>query len=213
MKDAGMSMPEWNPYSESTSRMAEGQGSDMMMMGFQKQVPCLLRGADSLSEKNGQMKASSLNASRFAALPGQAEGCFLPALMMGASKGGSNGEVALKFIEYALGEEIQNVNMREGFPINTKALDAMQADNDEDGRHSSWSAGSPTIGMWRATWLDQAQRDQLRGIIDRLKTPVIPDFTLVRMIVSESTPFFDGKIDASEAAANVCAKANAYLSE
>jgi hypothetical protein len=41
----------------------------------------------------------------------------------------------------------------------------------------------------------------------------VPDFTLYRMIVEESAPFFEGQMDAKQAAANVVNKANAYLSE
>jgi hypothetical protein len=39
------------------------------------------------------------------------------------------------------------------------------------------------------------------------------DYTLYQMIVNESTAFFDGRMDASETARNICAKANAYLTE
>ncbi|MEG1516637.1 MAG: hypothetical protein RSD95_17250, partial [Clostridia bacterium] len=138
--------------------------------------------------------------------PGQAEGCFIPKLLLGASKGSANSDMALKFIEYALGKDSQSTDLSEGFQVNAKALDAAQA----RGRTLS---DAMMGGGWSPKWPNPDQQKQLRGMIEALKTPVIPDLTLYQMIVQESTPFFEGKTSAKQAAANVCAKANAYLSE
>lgn len=183
-------------------------GGAHVIEAMQKQLPYLLRGLDSTTWPNGVMVAEKDG--DFAPLPGQAEGCFVPMLMMGASKGSSNNEMALKFIEYALGEESQNTDLQEGFQVNVQALDAAQA---RDKALFGWFGGGTPEYRWSTTWLNPDQQKKLRDMIEELRTPVIPDLTLYQMIVSESTPFFEGRIDAKQAATNVCAKANAYLSE
>jgi ABC-type glycerol-3-phosphate transport system substrate-binding protein len=196
----------WNPSQPVLlgGTLEEDFGCNYMVEGIQKQVPFLLRGLDSTTWPNGALAATKKGG--FAPMPGQVEGCFVPTLLLGASKNAANGMEALKFIEYALGEESQNTDLSEGFQVNVQALNAAQS---RDHALFGLSGG----GNWITTWLNPDQQKKLRGMIEALKTPVIPDLTLYRMIVNESTPFFEGKIDAKQAAANVCAKANAYLSE
>ena len=201
--------PQWNPYNTNLigryGTWEEGGGGELMIQGLQKQLPFLLRGGDNITLPVGML--ADVKPNDFAALPGQSEGCYVPTLIMGVNKATTHSEVAIKFIAHALSAEAQYVDLWEGLPVNKGAQNAMLS-------KESTSSGAITGGMnWSGRWPDQAQCDQLRGIINELKTPVIPDTTLYQMIVSESTPFFEGKIDAKQAAANVCAKANAYLWE
>ncbi len=208
MKERGTQEQVWNPYSNRTDqgRSAELFGMNLISAGKQKQLPFVLRGVDNSSYPNGALAEKG----GFAPLPGQAEGCFMPMLLLGASKSTANSDMALKFIEFALTEESQNIDLEEGFQVNVKALDAAQARDKP--LFGSSSGGTPEY-RWSTSWLNPDQQKKLRDMIEALKTPVIPDLTLYQMIVSESTLFFEGKIDAKQAAANVCAKANAYLSE
>ena len=210
----GISVMDWNPYNRSILRVDEAIGGIMMLKGLQKQLPRLLRGKISTSEVNGQMLSSSLNGEGFAPLPGQAEGCFVPMLTMGVSSSSGNTEAALAFVSYALGENAQDVAFDGscGFPVNRPVLDAMLTET-TNSEEMMMAGGGPDGIEWEDTWLDQAQNDQMRGIISGLHTPVLIDFTLYQMLVTESMPFFDGRIDVNQAAQNVCARANAYLSE
>lgn len=210
MKERGTQEQAWNPYSNRTDqgRSAELFGMNLMSAGKQTQLPFVLRGVDNTSYPNGALV--TLEKGSFAPLPGQAEGCFIPMLLLGASKSTANSDMALKFIEFALTEESQNIELEEGFQVNVKALHAAQ---ERDKPLFGWSGVGTPEYRWSTTWLDPAQQKKLRGMIEALNTPVIPDLTLYQMIVQESTPFFEGKTSAKQAAANVCAKANAYLSE
>lgn len=212
----GVQTPEWNPYSGGLDRgtLEESVGAMMMMRGLQKQLPYLLSGKDALAEINGQLIASNLKDGGFAALPGQAEGCFVPTLTLGVNKSSDGGENALAFVAYALSEAAQSADLFSlaGLPVNVKILDGMLTEEAElSGMTSGGGHGNGIV--WVSTWLDQAQCDQLREIIEGLQTPVVVDFTLYQMMVSESQSFFEGGMDAAQAAQNVCAKANAYLSE
>lgn len=198
--------PDWNPYQPALLRYTtqEFLGCCYLSEDKQKQLPFLLRGLDSTTWPNGALASTEKGA--FAPLPGQAEGCFMPMLLLGAGKGAANSDMALQFIAYALGEDAQNIDLQEGFPANIRSLDAAQA------RGQALCGVSGGFG-WRSTWLNADQQKQLRGMIEALKKPVVPDFTLLQMLVQESAPFFEGKLSAQQAARNVCAKANAYLSE
>ena len=210
----GIQVTDWNPYDHSVPRIEEAMGGIMMMKGLQKQLPRLLRGKSSTSEVNGQLIASSISGGGFAPLPGQSEGCFVPMLMLGVSRSSVNTEIALAFVSYALSAKAQDVIVDDscGFPVNTTVLDAMLIAS--SGSEEEMSAGGGDDGIeWTDTWLGQTQCDQLRAIVNGLQTPVLVDYTLYQMIVNESMAFFDGRMDASQTAQNICAKANAYLTE
>lgn len=204
---------EWNPYSGTDKGfVVEILSGVTMVKGLQRQRPCLLRGRDALAEINGQLHASAIEGGDFAPLPGQAQGCFVPALTLGVNKGSANTETATALVACALGEATQGsaFDGSAGFPVNAAALEAMLC---EDAAPQCTSAVSAGDISWSSKWLDQAQCDRLRGIIDELQTPVVVDFTLYQMLVDETTPFFEGDIDAAQAAKNLCDRANAYLAE
>ena len=212
-RSGGVEGEAWNPYEASMGGdRVENAGGTMMMRGFQKQLPYLLRGRSSVSVVNGQMIASGLDGD-FTALPGQASDCFVPMLTMGVNRNSANATIAQEFIAYALGEGAQGFGAEDstGFPVNARVLESLMRE-DGDAGGSTIAAGDDAFN-WVSTWLDAEHCERLRAIIDGLQTPVVVDFTLYQMIADESAPFFAGSIDAAQAAQNVCAKANAYLSE
>lgn len=210
----GIQVTAWNPYNRSIPRIEEAMGGVMMMKGLQKQLPRLLRGKASTSEVNGQLIASNIDDGSFTPLPGQAEGCYVPMMTMGVSRGSANTETALAFVSYVLGVNAQDVMFDDscGFPVNTVVLDAMFMESTNSEEEMLMGGAADDI-EWTDTWLNQTQCDQLREIINDLHMPVVVDSTLYQMLVNESMPFFDGRIDVKQAAQNVCARANAYLSE
>lgn len=204
---------QWDPYLGVDGRIAmeENMGAVMMMRCIQRQLPCLLRGKEALADVNGQLYASEMENGGFAALPGQAEGCFVPTQIMGVNKSAANPETASAFVAHALGDAAQGFSFAaSGFPVNTAALESALR---EDAAAQYTTAGGGGDVYWFSMWPDQAQCDSLRRIIDGLQNPVVVDFTLYQMIVDESAPFFAGSIDAAQAAQNVCARANAYLAQ
>ena len=212
LNDEGVAL-EWNPYSGRDKGVAaEALGGIAMVAGLQRQLPSLLRGRDALAEINGQLHASAIEGGDFAPLPGQAQGCFVPALTLGVNKGAATPEAATAFVACALDEATQDsaFDGAAGFPVNAAALEAMLR---EDAAPQYTTGGGFGEIYWFSKWLDQAQCGRLRGIIGELQTPVVVDFTLYQMLVEESAPFFEGGIDAAQAAQNVCARANAYLAE
>lgn len=214
LSGSGVQLSGWNPYGGGLDRIAmeENMGAVMMMRGFQKQLPSLLSGMGNAAELNGQMIASNLENGGFAALPGQAEGCFLPAQILGVNRNSANAEVAQAFVAHALGEVPQSFDFASaGFPVNTAALEGLLSGDAGQGGMSMGGGGGGLT--WVSTPLDEKQCAQLRSLIEGLTTPVVVDFTLYQMLVDESAPFFAGSIDAAQAAQNVCARANAYLAE
>ena len=182
--------------------------------GLQRQLPRLLRGKSSASEVNGELIASGMSGGGFALLPGQADGCYVPMLTLGVSRSSVNSEIALAFVSYALGAKAQDVMVDDscGFPVNTAALNTMLMESDSSEEEMVGASGPDGL-EWVYTWLDQTQCDQLKAMINSLQTPVLVDYTLYQMIVNESMAFFDGRMDASQTAQTICAKANAYLTE
>ena len=212
---SGLQLLGWNPYGGGLDRNAveENMGAVMMMRGFQKQLPSLLSGRHNAAELNGQLIASNLENGGFAALPGQAEGCFVPIQILGVNRSSANAEAAQAFIAYALGAVPQSFDfMAAGFPVNAAAQEALLREDAGQGGTTMGGAGGGGL-TWVSTPLDAEQCAQLRSLIEGLKTPVVVDFTLYQMLVEESVPFFEDSMDAAQAAQNVCARANAYLAE
>lgn len=214
LSDSGTQLSGWNPYGSGFDRSAveETMGGVMMMRGLQKQLPSLLSGKSNAAELNGQLIASNLENGSFTALPGQADGSFVPTQILGINKSTANAEAAQAFVAYVLGENPQSFDIEAaGFPVNVTALETQLSEEAvQSGTMGGAVGGSLT---WTSTPLDAEQCAQLRNLIEGLTTPVVVDFTLYQMLVDESAPFFEGSIDATQATQNVCARANAYLAE
>jgi ABC-type glycerol-3-phosphate transport system substrate-binding protein len=212
LKANGMPPFSWNPYVSAfgvMGSMEESGGMSFLCSGLQAYLPFLMRGENSMQMPNGAI--ADVKKGTFALLPGQVKNAFVPSLVLGAPKDGACLDLAKNFIKIALGDETQAADLSDGLPVNMKALDNEQAR--KQSTVGTFSSSLRSGGSYSSRWPDKATRDALRAEINALATPVVPDFTLYRMIVEESAPFFEGQMDASQAAANVVNKANAYLSE
>jgi ABC-type glycerol-3-phosphate transport system substrate-binding protein len=212
LKAKGMPPFSWNPYESALGAMGsleESGGLALLCDGLQGVLPFLLRGENAMQMPNGAIAYAKKGS--FAELPGQVKHAYVPSIILGAPRDGARVEMAKQFIQTVLSDGIQTADLDDGFPVNIAALNSEQARN----QSTVGTFGSSLLsgGMYSSEWPDQPMRDALRAMIDKLDTPVVPDFTLYRMIVEESAPFFEGQMDAKQAAANVVNKANAYLSE
>ena len=147
-------------------------------------------------------------------LPGQADHPYAPSGMMGINARSAQSDAALAFVRTALSEEVQGLHGIGGLPVNRKAMNAF-IENDLD-MSMGYAFGDPvtdeTIGLY-AKWPDEPLRTQIASMQAQVKTPYLPDATLIEMIKRELTPFFEGKMDAQAATQAVANKVRAYLAE
>ncbi len=203
---------EWDPYRKNYSKGYYPETHSFVALHKTRFFPYVLRGMQDASTPGAV--AAQMPECAFMPMPGQAQGVYMPYLVLGVNAGSANADIAKEFVLAALSADVQALETAfgtHGFPVNEETLGAALASTQTStGGVTGWSLED--MGFEEA-WLSEDMRKQLRGIIDALQTPSLPDFTLHQMVTQESAPFFAGKISAGQAAANIATKANAYLSE
>lgn len=159
--------------------------------------------------------AAYLGDGGFVMLPGQAQGVFVPELILGVNKNSAMTEEALQFTEIALSERVQSQKFGDGYPVNRAALGSALENPyppGDDGKQAPVYEGEE-VRILQILW---PQEDFLRDFqtqAEALHTPCIPDDILTEMIIDETKEFFDGNQTASAAASAVAERTQAYLAE
>lgn len=136
-------------------------------------------------------------------------GIYFPSTLVGINKSTRQKEVAEQFVEALFSEEVQGLDLNEGFPVRKAGLDAWNAV--ENGGYSvGTSDGSYEL---TADWPSKEKRTKVFDMIPALKTPVLVDETVMGMIVSESKDYFEGKASAAQAASAISQKIKLYAAE
>lgn len=126
-------------------------------------------------------------------------------------------ELAGEFIQYLYSNEIQQINLYNGFPIERKALEKWLLEvpenaedisfassiNDGEGRGETISGGYPSEEI----------RKTVLSLIEGLSTPVFQNEILNDMIIEQLAGFLDGSLDIDETLNAAAQKVNTYLSE
>lgn len=143
-------------------------------------------------------------------------GLYIPVGIAGINSASDNKELAGEFLELLFSEELQTLDLGDGFPINSAALDewcnkpepdaygdgvAMEVEGDENGE--SFSASMPS----------GAQLAVFAEIEKNADTPVQMDQVLLEMIIDGGTSYFKNEKSLEETVSDIAAKARTYLAE
>ena len=148
-------------------------------------------------------------------MPGQAERVFEPKGMLGINARSAQIGAAEDFVHAMLSQEVQAVATYETLPVNAKAL-AELVGKDESSTVTGASFTDPETGVEgsiRGYWPVGKVRERVAELLGEVKTPSIPDATLVDMMMAELQPYFEGTMDADAATQAVASKVRAYLAE
>lgn len=142
-------------------------------------------------------------------LPGMGEKVFIPRCILGVNAAGKERELAIAFLETALGEKVQGAQLQDGLAVHAAALAASVDTAD------SWvsSMRDPEGNTLREELTPVEAQLPLLETFRRLAYPAVTDGTLRGFLIEEALPFFEGTRSAADAAQAYAGRARAYLSE
>ena len=159
------------------------------------------------------------------AYPSDINGIYVPHDIAGINKASENKDLAEDFIKMLLSDDVQEVDVESGFPVNENAIKAwiqsIDENPDEEGSGLSISASpSSTDGVEDSepvseniTFPKQSEVQALADMGKKLTVPVQKDDIIGEMILDGAKTYFDGSQSAEEAAKDIAKKAATYLAE
>ncbi|MGL4737067.1 MAG: hypothetical protein ACRCW2_06375 [Cellulosilyticaceae bacterium] len=149
----------------------------------------------------------------FKVMSNQGKGLFDAAGIIGINANSKNLDIAKGIVETALSETVQNVELGEGFVVNTKAFDRQSDPNQSMG--SMVAIGMSPAGGRPIEFVspDAKAYEQVSQIVKSVSMPAYEDEVLLDMIIEETKGYFDGTKTAEEAASAVAQRTKAYLAE
>lgn len=142
-------------------------------------------------------------------------GLYLPKGMVGVNAGSSQKELAQEFLKFLFSEEIQSLDLNDGFPINERSLEEWcQKEAPADGMGLAIVGTSNEDGeMFSATEPVGAQIQPFAQFGREADTPVMIDDILLEVILDEGIAYCKGEKSLEEAVSSITGKVRTYLSE
>ncbi len=129
--------------------------------------------------------------------------------LIGLNSAGSQKELAKEFIQLLFSEEIQRIDLMDGFPVNQAAMEEW-VNTDKEGYGYTVGDGEYRVD---AFYPNPETRNHLYETICSVTKPMVNDITIVDMILDEAERYLRGDITAEQAASNAVSSIHLYQSE
>ncbi|WP_167957063.1 ABC transporter substrate-binding protein [Anaerosporobacter faecicola] len=131
--------------------------------------------------------------------------------LVGINKTGKNKKLAKEFLEYLLGDTVQSGDSLDGFPVNSKSLEALFSNDKalEDMRIVS----TGEEGTFEYTPPKSEQIAELYEKVTSLNKPISYDCTLQSLAVEKVKDYIEGTTSKEETIQNIRNVVNSYLAE
>lgn len=141
-------------------------------------------------------------------------GLYIPNGVVGMNSGSKNKELAEEFLKLLFSEDIQSLDLGDGFPVNENALETWcQKESSEDGSGLVVGGSDENGEMFSASEPDGTQIKPFAEAEKAADTPVQIDEAILEVIVDEGTAYFKGEKSLEEAVQNITNKTETYLQE
>lgn len=151
-------------------------------------------------------------------LPGQAENVFIPVNIIGINAKTEKFHMAEEFVSLMLSSSVQNAKTYDGFPANIKSLEhGAEGKGNEDlyfGITNNVETDEGVVGEELSGPMPSSE--ELRKVMElclSMKTPYIPDDTLLEMIIDETEEYFAGNETVEQTVSKIKERTRLYLSE
>ncbi|MEG1277880.1 MAG: extracellular solute-binding protein [Cellulosilyticaceae bacterium] len=138
-------------------------------------------------------------------------GVFEPVGVIGVNGNSEHADIAKDIVKMAMSEQVQDVELGEGFAVNAKSFDTQAARNEG----SMMAVGMQAAGSRPVETVmpDEKVYEKLASFGQLVEVPAMTDDVLMQMIIEETKGYFDGEKTAEEAATAVSQRTRAYLAE
>ena len=143
-------------------------------------------------------------------------GLYIPRGMVGVNESSENKELAQEFLKTLFSEEIQSLDLYDGFPVNKKALENWcnrEKPDESTGMGITVSGDDGEGGIFSAT---EPSGEQLQPFVElgqKADTPVLLDEAILEVILDEEIAYCKGEKTLEKAVSGISNKIKTYLAE
>ena len=146
---------------------------------------------------------------------------YLPVTTLGITAQSKQQELAWKFIEAALSDEVQGQAVGKGIPVSLKAYtnSTTQSKTRDDGVFSSYGTsfldaeGAIVPVAMQVMYPPEEYRQQMAELFKGLSTPILYDETVLQLIIDGSKDYISSKSDLDTAVSGIMQKLKLYEAE
>lgn len=145
--------------------------------------------------------------------PQGVNGLYLPSGMVGINSSSKNKELAEEFLKLLFSEEVQALDLGDGFPVNRAAVDTWCSKEVSEDDGVSVAISDENGDMFSAVEPTGEQIRAFAEIGEAADTPVQIDDAILEMIIDEGISYYKGEKSVEDAVSAITNKAKTYLAE
>ncbi len=175
----------------------------------------------------GMMRAVSekLEEGDFGSMPGQAEGIFVPSLVLGISSKSTQPEVAEAFVGYLLSQDAQKLAMSGGFPVERDAFRGTIDGHEYEPKEGQENLSMTMVGVggnsedvseaisYEMVPATEEEIKKLTDLAESLENPALMDDVIKEAVVEQGEKVLKGELEPQAAVDAIMQKVNIYLAE
>ncbi len=162
----------------------------------------------------GRQWENTADAYKIKAWNGQSTNAFYPTGIVGLSTNAKNPETAKAFLQTLFSEDVQKVDLEDGFPVNEDAFKTFTVQTNPNATYSlAFSGPDGTHFGLEIVWPDEQEMEELRGIIEAAHTPVGTDSLLESDITAIGVKALTGEKEIDECVEEIVQKISLRLQE
>lgn len=140
---------------------------------------------------------------------------FIPSCNLGICASSENTEDAIQFLATAFSENVQDITLYDGFPVNLNSIQKLydKKDSDEHMGIGSFSFDPDKHMSIRISWMDIFEINKFQKALDQLDTPILFDTMTYNTLIETGSKCLDGTITADEAVDEITAQLNLRMKE
>ena len=153
-------------------------------------------------------------------MPGQAEGVFVPAMVIGVSSKSAQPETAEAFVKYLFSPQAQKVSQLGGFPVEKESFRSMVDGHEYDNRDSDMrlmaggsAAGSDEMLSYEMVPTPEEDIQKITKMVESFSVPALQDDVIKESVVEQGAKVLKGELSPEEATDAIMQKVNIYLAE
>lgn len=142
---------------------------------------------------------------------------FVPDDMLGLNSTSKLKDEAKEFIKYMYSDEIQKINLLEGYPVNASVFNGF-IDSDEDkigpsGITYGYTDDSGTDHDIYVTWPDKTARSEWKTLITNADSPIFNNEIIYNILIDNAKDYFEGNKTSDQTVQDTATSLDLYLSE
>lgn len=140
------------------------------------------------------------------------DGLYIPYDSIGISSMSKNQEEAKDFLRLLFSYTLQSIDMGEGFPVNAKAFQDLDAGNPDSEVGASWEEDGQMVDVV-FTNPNDADVEGFKEMVQGVKKPLHMDFNVRELLLESVKRVYTGETDSRSAAEEAAQKLKLYMAE